>query len=384
MSLSAGARIELQIASLATGGDGVGRFEGRVIFVPRTAPGDRVCAEVIQVRRRYARAQLIDVLASGPSRRHPPCPYFGRCGGCSWLHLDEDAQCRARERILCDALTRVGGVRELPSVAHVRSPVSLGYRSRARVAYGQGRVGQRAARSHDVVDIEHCLVLDHQTQHELDLLRENPPKGQGETNIRGYDKQVEVAGRRLRVGPEDFFQANSPLWESWFASVVASCGTGALAVELFAGVGFYTFGLEERFSQVIAVERGSAARNLSRNTNARVFQANAESWLPLQVGRLTPDLILLNPPRTGCDGRVIDAASALEPARLVYVSCDPMTLARDVSRLGTHFQLRRLLLLDALPQTHHVEAVVVLEHIDICDSTSVTCSSSTGVSSAGK
>jgi 23S rRNA (uracil1939-C5)-methyltransferase len=235
-----------------------------------------------------------------------------------------------------------------------------------------------------VVDIARCLVLDGQTQHELALLRENPPRGQGEILIRGYDKQVEVAGRRLRVGPKDFFQANRPLWESWFANVVTSCGAGALALELYAGVGFYTFGLEERFSQVIAVERGSAARSLSHNSNARVVRASAESWLPLQVGRLTPDMILLNPPRTGCDGRVIDATRAMEPARLVYVSCDPMTMARDVSRLGAQFQLTRLLLLDALPQTHHVEAVVVLEHIDIYDPTSVKCTPSTGVSSAGK
>ncbi len=215
-----------------------------------------------------------------------------------------------------------------------------------------------------MVDIERCLVLDAETQSKLVELRENPPRGQGEIEIRGYGEKVEVAGQRLAVGPHAFFQANRALWERWLEVVVAACGRGELALELYAGVGFYTVAIEARFKSVIAVERGAASRDARRNTDARVIEAAAENWLPQQVGRLDPDLVLMNPTRSGCDARVTDALRAIGPARVVYVSCEPPTLARDAARLGPTFRLTGLSLLDTLPQTHHVEAVATFEHVD--------------------
>jgi 23S rRNA (uracil1939-C5)-methyltransferase len=374
VTLAVGSRVELEVESLAAGGDGVGRFDGCVIFVPYTCPGDRLLAELVQVRRRYARGRLIHLHSAGPGRRDPPCPYFGCCGGCSWLHLDDDAQSEAREIILRDALTRIAALRELPPIEHVRSPRTFGYRSRARLGYADGHVGLRAAGSHQLVAIDRCLVLDEQTHREFELLRRNPPRGRGEVEIRGYEKEIEIADHRLQVSPGSFFQVNRSLWEAWVSAVIATCGTGELAVELYAGVGFFTFGLERNFTRVIAVERGSAASDLLRNSGALVFKADAASWLPQQVGRLTPDLLLLNPPRTGCDARVMHALRVLEPARVVYLSCEPTTLARDLARLGPRFRLTKLLLLEALPQTHHVEALAVLAHIDIHGSTSLESS----------
>ena len=359
-----GASVELTIDTLAAGGDGVGRHDGRVIFVPRSAPGDRVQAQLLRLHPRYAHAALVRVLEPGPHRRESPCPYFGSCGGCRWLHLDDAAQEAGRAAILRDALTRIGSMRELPPLTHVRSPRSLGYRSRARVAHARGRVGFRAWHSHEVVDIERCVVFDAETQAELDALQTATPRGSGEIEIRGYSEEVEVAGRKLHVGPHAFFQANRSLWDRWFEVVVKACGTGQLAVELYAGVGFYTVGVEENFSTLIAVERGAAVHDARRNSKAQVIRAAAESWLPAQVGKLLPDLMLLNPPRSGCDARVIDALRKIAPARVVYVSCEPSTLARDLARLGPNFRLTGLTLLDALPQTHHVESVVTLEHID--------------------
>jgi 23S rRNA (uracil1939-C5)-methyltransferase len=266
--------------------------------------------------------------------------------------------------ILRGALQRIGGVRELPSIHVVRSPQPFGYRSRARVAHAHGRVGFRAWHSHEVVDIERCLVLDEETQNKLNQLREHPPRARGEIEIRGYGEKVDVAGRRLAVGPQAFFQANRLLWERWLELVSDACGRGELALELYAGVGFYTAEIERNFESVIAVERGASAADARRNTSARVIEAAAETWLPQQIGLLEPDLVLMNPPRTGCDPRVMSALRALAPARVVYVSCEPSTLARDLSRLGPTFRLTGLSLLDALPQTEKVEAVATLEHVD--------------------
>ena len=373
-----GSRVELRIESLAAQGDGVGRLEGCVVFVPYTVPGDRIRAELVRVRPRYARGELLDVLEPGPHRRESPCPYFASCGGCRWLHLDEAGQEAGRIAILREALGRIGRVQELPSVEFVRSPAALGYRSRARVAHARGQVGFRAWRSHEVVDIERCLVLDPETQRKLIRLREKPPRGRGEIEIRGYGKEVEVAGRRLVISPGAFFQANRTLWDRWFEVVVGACGSGELAVELYAGVGFFTVGIEQSFKTVIAVERGSSARDARRNTRASVIEAAAERWLPEQVGRLEPNLVLLNPPRVGCDARVIDPLRELSPPRIVYVSCEPSTLARDISRLRPAYRLTGLFLLDALPQTHHVEAVAKLEHVDIASPTRVELKSAGG------
>lgn len=360
MSLEPGAELELCIDTLGAGGEGVGRHEGRVIFVPLAAPGDRLRVRVDSVKRRFARAEIVSVLEPGPSRRDPICPYYGRCGGCSWMHVDEAEQSRARESIVREALRRLGGLDDLPPIERVASPLALGYRSRARVAHAGGRVGFRARGSHEVVDVERCAVLDGDTQAALERLRGRRLRGRGEYEIRGSDDAVAVGGRSYRVPPGAFFQANASLWQPWLDAVVGACGKGRLALELYAGVGFYTAALEEHFERVVAVERGRAALAARQNTRADVIDADVESWLPRELPSIDPDVVLLNPPRKGCHEDVTAALDAHTPARVVYVSCEPATLARDVGRLRSRLRLVRLVVIDALPQTHHVEVVAVL------------------------
>ena len=151
--MAAGQELELSIESLAAGGDGVARVAGLVVFVPLTAPGDRVRVRIRDAQRRFARAEVVQLLEPGPGRREPPCPKFGVCGGCSWMHLDARAQRAGRERLLRDALERIGRLRALPEIEWIASPLEFGYRARARVAYEQGRVGFRERASHRVIDI---------------------------------------------------------------------------------------------------------------------------------------------------------------------------------------------------------------------------------------
>jgi 23S rRNA (uracil1939-C5)-methyltransferase len=359
-----GHALELEIERLAAGGDGIAHVHGLTVFVPLAAPGDRVRARVVRVQPRFARAEIEALLAPGPGRREPPCPYYGRCGGCTWLHLDEAEQARARIAIAREALLRIGGVAALPEIEHVASPAALAYRSRARVAWERGKVGFRARASREVVDVERCAVLDPATETQLAHLRAKPPRGHGEREIRGYGEAVVVAGKRLAVGPSAFFQANRALWERWQALVVEACGRGESAVELYCGVGFYTVGLCERFTRVVAVERSPAARDARLNCPAaRVVEEAAETFAARELAALGPELVLLNPPRTGCHHAVSEALRAARPRRVVYVSCDAPTLARDVARLGDGFRVARVVVLDALPQTHHVELVVVLESV---------------------
>jgi len=193
-------------------------------------------------------------------------------------------------------------------------------------------------------------------------LRAAPPAGAGEVEIRGFGADVEVAGKRLEIAAGAFFQANRALWEHWLDVVLDACGRGALAVELYCGVGFYTARLVERFARVVALEGSpAAAANAARNAAAELVAAPAERWAPRNLARLRPELVLLNPPRVGCHINVSDALRGCAALRIVYVSCEPATLARDLARIGPEFRLRRLIALDALPQTHHVEIVAVLE-----------------------
>jgi 23S rRNA (uracil1939-C5)-methyltransferase len=363
LSARAGDLRELAIERLAAGGDGIAHIDGQTVFVPRSAPGDRVRARITRVERRYARAEVEAVLVPGPARREPPCPYYQRCGGCSWLHLDEAEQSRARVEIVREALQRIARASELPEIERLPSPAALAYRSRARIAWAGGRVGFRARASHEVVDVERCAVLDAATETELVRVRARPPRGEGELEIRGYGERVEVAGGSFAVGPAAFFQANRSLWARWQALVAEACGRGERACELYCGVGFYTQALCERFARVIAVERSPAARDARRNCRADVRELACEDFAARELGAFAPELVLLNPPRTGCHENVSEAIRATRPRRVVYVSCDAATLARDVARLGPDFRIARIVVLDALPQTHHVEVVATLESV---------------------
>jgi len=349
--------VELEIESLAAGGDGVGRVAGRAVFVPRTAPGDRVTVEFVREHKNFVHARLLEVLTPGPGRREPRCRHFGECGGCSWQHVTPAVQRDARIRIARDALQRIGGFHDLPEPEWIQSPVEFGYRARARVGRADGRLGFRAHRSDRLVDVAECPVLDAMTQRELERVRAEPSRTAREFEIRGLSR--EAFG--LRVSPGSFFQANGALWPAWQRAVVDACGTGACLVELYAGVGFCTTALEGRFDRVIAVERADSANDLRFNTKSQVLHMSAEAFTRDGLALHAPDVVLLNPPRKGCGRTIVDALRESGARRIVYVSCDPPTLARDLSRLGDRYALKRLVVIDALPQTHHVEVFVVLE-----------------------
>ncbi len=362
MSLEPGSIVELVIEGLASGGDGVGRVDGRAVFVPLTAPGDRVRAEVARVQSRWARAEPVELLDPGSGRRESPCGLFGVCGGCRWLHLTPAAQREARLAIARDALTRIGGFRSLPELEWLPSPLELGYRARARVSLADGSIGFHRRRSNQVVDVERCVVLDAMTQRALDQLRADPTSESGRAEsdhveIRGFER--EALG--LRVSRGSFFQANGALWSKWRDAVAEACGRGGSLVEFYAGVGFYTRALESRFERITAVERAASVADLRVNTKAQVVHKSAEAFAVVELPALSPDVVLLNPPRTGCDSVVIEGIRRSGAQRVVYVSCDPPTLARDLYRLGDHYHLRRLVVVDAMPQTHHVELFAVLE-----------------------
>jgi 23S rRNA (uracil1939-C5)-methyltransferase len=380
-----GDSLVLRIESLAAGGDGVAHApDGRAVFVPLAAPGDRVRARVVAERRRFLRAEIQELLEPGPGRVAPACAVFGACGGCAWQHLAYAAQLAAKARILRDALARLGGLAPAGEIAVEPSPAPYGYRSRARLLVRGGRVGFRGRRSHEPVATARCPVLVPELEALLAELAARPPDdgewelaagGAGARALplpaRGGERiELRVGPDRLRVSPGVFAQANAGLVGELAAAVAGAAGTGRLALEAFCGGGLLTLGLARRFERVIAIEASRAAlRDLAENLRAAGLasvDARCETLeSALAGGALAaerPDAIVLDPPRRGLAPGCAAGLAELGAPRIAYLSCDPATLARDLAELAARgYALRAVRGFDLFPQTPHLEALAVLE-----------------------
>jgi len=381
--------LELVIDALAAGGDGVGRApDGRVVFVPLTAPGDRVRVVLRQRGARFARAELERVIETGAARVEPICPAFGKCGGCAWQHVAYPQQLRAKAEIVSAALERLAGLVLPGPVAIAPSPAPFGYRQRTRVCCAEKRVGYRRRGSHAVYAVSRCPVLAAPLERALGELGADPPDRDAEWELAagtagtravalpsrsGPRIALEVGGDRLEISPGVFFQANASMLEPLAEAVWRAVGVGEHAVEFFAGAGFLTLGLARRFSRVSAVESNpAAAADLARNlaaagiANVEILAARVEDALerpPLANAR--PVAALLDPPRSGLPSGTTEALAAIAPARIAYLSCDPATLARDLRRLSARgYALTHVEAFDLFPQTAHVETLALLSKSD--------------------
>jgi len=402
---------ELEIEKLVYGGWGLGRHEGKVVFVPFTVPGDRVQVRTELEKKTYLRAVPVRIMKPGPGRQDPPCPYFGRCGGCQWQQLDYPRQVDAKRQIL-DAVFRHRFPESAEMLDRVRGcPFPYHYRSRARVhlqsRHGVLKAGFFRHQSHDVEDIEACPLLRpalndalthiRRLQHErpaplrpaqVDLasceddgqwaFEETgpvPPTGAG-WRAGAATRLLRKVGRfRYWVTPSVFFQANdfmvAELVEVVMGLVPASACDSAL--ELFAGVGLFSLPLARRFEKVVAVEASEAASRLCRenaleasNGKLQAICAAAGAWMSA-AGTISPpayDLILMDPPRGGAGKEVMQRLAEWAPETIVYVSCDPQTLVRDLGTLPrSMYRIDRLEGLDLFPQTYHFETVVRLRRV---------------------
>lgn len=387
-----GEELELRIDSLAAGGDGVARAaDGLVVFVPFTAPGDLVRVELASRRKSWGQGVVRDLLEPGPGRTDPLCPVFGQCGGCSWQHLDYGAQLAAKRSILRDAFERIARVPLADDFEFHPCPQPYGYRSRARVVAERGRVGFRRRRSHAVCAARRCPILAPELDVALAALAEKPPEPTGEWELSaGSDGAVQVtrlpvrasAGQvtvtvgeeRLTISGGSFVQANSLLRErlaEWVLGVAAPSddGSATTCLELHCGAGFFTLGLARRFERVLAIESNPhAVADLEDNLaaagleNVAIVAAPVETALEDEpASSFAADVVVLDPPRTGLEPEVCDRLATSSARRIVYVSCDPATLARDVGIFADRdWELADVAGFDLFPQTPHLEAVVCL------------------------
>ena len=364
--------VEVVIEKLVYGGDGFGRIDGQAVFVPGTAPGDVVRARVVERKKGFLRAEPVELVTPGPGRREPPCPLVGRCGGCQLQHVDYATQAAAKGEFVREALVRIGRL-DLPGPIHVHADAEheLGYRVRATAHVARTRGGPLfgfyEARTHRIVDVPSCPLFVPELDAEWQRAREPGamPGGTTEVEISAGD-EVTIAGIRYRFGAGTFFQVNRFMLDALVDGAIGGEPGGGLALDLYAGVGLFAIPLARRFERVVAVEGNRRAADYARANakmngarNVQVVVEPVERWLDRAEG--TADLVVLDPPRTGLGREGAAALARLAPGRIVYVSCDPATLARDARVLvDAGYVLEKVEAYDLFPQTYHVEAIMKL------------------------
>jgi len=368
-----GDKLTLTIGDLAFGGEGVARLEDFVIFVPFVAVGEVVEAEVTEVKKQFARARLLRVLQRSPERVEPACRYFGQCGGCQYQHLNYAIQLQVKHKQIADLFQRIGGFDPGLVAPVTPCPQPYGYRNRIMIRsqwdkFKQGlNLGFIRADSRLVVDIEECKIAEPALNQQLQHVRAHPPPKGG----------LKVVLRRPPEGwevPSDsFFQNNFFLLPKLVETVrerLQQGGTRHLA-DVYCGVGFFSIEMADLVESFVGVELDQQAIRAARRNaaargraNGRFVAGTAEELLPELLDRFSAGAttVLLDPPRKGCRREVLQLLRQVRPAQVIYVSCHPVTMARDLNVLCAEavFSLAQVVPLDMFPQTSHVESVADL------------------------
>ncbi|MBZ5702148.1 MAG: 23S rRNA (uracil(1939)-C(5))-methyltransferase RlmD [Acidobacteriia bacterium] len=427
--------LHFKVEKLVYGGDGLGHADGNTIFVPYVLPGEEVRAEIVTKKKTLIHARLLEVLTPAPERTAPVCAHYGACGGCHYQHIPYDAQVRLKTEILRETLSRLGGIAWDGPVAHHVSPAA-GYRNRAQWAVRslpQPALGYFQAGSSTVCEIKECSVLSPGLAEVFGQLQALVTSGTLPGNLKeieafadSSDEKVainaaftafsksgaelakilqrgvprlasvllndqssqkfelagpgfltqEAGGFRYKVSHLSFFQVNRFLIEELLESVTRGA-TGALALDLYAGVGFFSLPLTRTFKKVISVDANLAATHDLR-ANAEAAKVKIQ-WHHEQVDAFLrrpharPDFVVLDPPRAGLGAEAAANLAKLGAPEIVYLSCDPATLARDLAVLtgspkskqllsGTspRYEIASVALFDLFPQTYHLETLVRL------------------------
>lgn len=454
MELQKNQTVPLEITGYTAEGNGVGRYNGVAVFVPRAAEGDRLSVKILKVAKNCAWGKIEAILRPSQDRLEPDCPQYGRCGGCVYRHISYEAELRAKQRRVQDALERIGGLHFAALKPIVGAECPDRYRNKAQLPIGAaGKAGEislgfYATRSHRIIDCEECLlqpapftaameafrewerrtrdsVYDESTGkgrlrhlflrraektgevmvcvvvngngvHDepglVELLRKNVPglksvvvnSNREKTNVilGGRCRTVwgqdfitdELCGLRFRISPLSFYQVNPRQAERLYSIAGGYAGlTGKETVlDLYCGTGTIGLSMAKNAGRVVGVEIvpeavEDAKRNAAENgvENAEFFCSDA-AGAAAEMGKrgVRPDVVVLDPPRKGCAEEVLDFVAAMAPSRVVYVSCDPATLARDLKRLALlKYKTMEVTPVDMFPRTAHVECVALMSRV---------------------
>ena len=364
--------VTVALTDMAQTGEAIGRVDGIVLFVPFGMPGDRAEVLVTERKRTFARGQLLRLVEPAPDRVTPPCPYFTICGGCEWQHMPYAEQVRLKETNVRTHLTRIGKVRD----PHVRpclpSPQPYGYRNHARLQWSAtGALGYRAARSHEVVVVEQCPILEPALNADLHRLTlADRPAASDEIELR-VAMPLLIGEYTYHIAPDAFFQANTPVAAQLVTQVLQALALQGheQVLELYCGGGLFTVPMAAAARYVLGIEGNAAALADAHLNTAAAGVSDRCTFITAAVEQAvtdpalherTWDAIVLDPPRAGVAQPVLATLLNFAAPTIVYVSCDPATLARDAQLIcAAGYQLAYAQPLDMFPQTHHVETVAL-------------------------
>ena len=372
-SFAIGQRLTLTVSDIAFGGEGVARAGSFVVFIPFVALGEEVEVELTEVKKQFGRAQLLRVIQPSPERVTPQCRYFGECGGCQYQHIAYDAQLRLKHKQITDLFQRIGGFPAAVIEPVVPCPQPYGYRNRIMIRSQWNKPEQRLnigyIRHNDrlVVDIDECQIAEPALNEQIRHVRANPPpKG-------GLKVVLRVSPEGWEVPRDSFFQNNFFLLPRLVETVrerLRDSGARHL-VDAYCGVGFFSVEMADLVESFAGVEIDMPAIKAARKNAADRGRANGEflagrteDLLPQLLAKFHADRtsIILDPPRTGCPPESLQLLREVRPAQIIYVSCHPATLARDLQLLCADgvYRLAKVVPLDMFPQTQHVECVADL------------------------
>jgi len=419
--------IPVKIDSMAFGGNGVARVEGKVVFIPYTISGEEAWIEIVEEKRSYSIGKLNRLIEPSPWRVESPCPYFSVCGGCQWQHINYSTHGELKKEILEEVLKRIGGLKEIPSITVSPSPDAYGYRVRVQLKVKGNAIGYYQERSHHLVEIDHCPISHPLVNHLILFLRKDLPafsrmqeieinvspeeekgtclfhpvspgrkspdslktlddpilKGFAVVREGGLDlfgnpsltlttafiHRGEEKSVRLQASPGSFFQVNLKQNQKLVQTVLefSDLKGNERILDLYSGIGNFTLPLAMGAKEVIGIEENrravkDARFNAERNEieNCSFVRARVEDVLKSGLEK-PPDLLILDPPRTGCK-TIIDQVAALKSERIIYTSCEPTTFSRDLRLFSERgYSLDRLALIDMFPQSFHMEVVGLLQ-----------------------
>lgn len=404
--------ITLELHDLAYGGDAVGRHEGQVVFVPAGIPGETVEVEIVERHKNYLRGRLMRVLSPASARVEPACPYFGTCGGCQWQHIRYEDQLAFKRAIVASELERTGKQQDPVVQPMLGMENPWGYRNHIQLVVDEsGKVGYQAARSHDVVPVERCpiahpLLVEMSEALEIDpdiaqrvSLRAGINTGERMMILEGADPtppalevdmpisvlyisddgqltvlagdsffHERLAGRLWQISGPSFFQVNTVQAEHLVETVgrYLAPQPGESLLDAYCGVGTLSLPFAARMGYVLGIESSpwsidDALVNAEGEEDVDLVEGTVEEVLPGWDQNF--DAVVLDPPRAGVAPEALAGIVQVHPKRIVYVSCDPTTLARDVAQFSeAGYALVEVQPIDMFPQTYHIECVALMEN----------------------
>ncbi len=416
--------IRVKIDKLVYGGYGLGKYTGKSVLVRYAAPSELVDVEIIDERKDYIEAKVKKVVIPSKDRRDAPCLYYGICGGCQLQHVDYNAQFSSKERTLLETLERIGKIRDVNLLEGIPSGQEFGYRIRVQFKVKNGRIGFFRWNEREIVGVESCPVAHPRINELIPSLREcsehirelqeihvtySPTEDkflvkfitpteinrdflaslkedclpEDVVGIGDYSRLRTILNKRYWIGKEylfikigrwnyrvstdSFFQVNYTLWEKFIDAVVGEVSF-TKALDLYCGVGFFTIPLSEKGNFIEGSDSSASAINdaeynakINGRDNIVFVKSDAFRHLKSRGGEVI-DLVVLDPPRSGLESREIDLLVKNKPERIIYISCNPSTLARDLKIfLKNGYELEGVRVVDMFPQTYHVESISYLK-----------------------